>query len=76
MTRLVRPPLSVDQARALIAAAEDRAFKLSLVRVTFPQHGNRERALLAGAAAQLKNVLGDRKSAAAPSASCSEPRRD
>ncbi len=76
MTRLVRPYLTIDQARALIAAAEDRAFKLSLAQLPYPQQGNREPVLLAGAAVQLKEALTARESEAAPAASRADLRRD
>jgi len=75
MTRLVRPYLSTDQARALIAAAEDRAFKMALVLVSYPQQGNRDAVLLAGAAVQLKEALAERERTAPP-AVCGDRKRD
>lgn len=59
MTQLVKPYLSVDQARALVAAAEDRAFKMARVLITHPQQGNREPVLLAGAVSRLKDALAE-----------------
>ena len=59
MTRLVKPHLSVDQARALVAAAEDRAFKVSLELMMHPQQGNREPILLSGAVSRLKDALAE-----------------
>ena len=74
MTRLVRPYISTDQARALIAAAEDRAFKMSLLVISYPHQGSREPALLAAAAAQLKEALAEREHT--PPAACGDRRRD
>jgi hypothetical protein len=61
IARLVKPHLSADQAHALVAAAEDRAFKVSLELMMHPQQGNREPILLAGAVSRLKDALAERE---------------
>ena len=76
MARLVRTYLSTDQVRALIAAAEDRAFKMSLLLISYPQQGNREHVLLAGAAAQLKEALTEREHSRPRPASRGDRRHD
>jgi hypothetical protein len=76
MTRLVKPHLSVDQARALVAAAEDRAFKVSLVLIAHPQQGKRESTLLAGAVSRLKDALAESEQSYSPRALTGYRRRD
>ncbi len=76
MTRLVKPYLSVAQARALVAAAEDRAFKMALVLITQPEQGNREPMLLAGAVSRLKDALAERERSDSHFVVATDRRRD